>query len=386
VSTLPTTRPFHRFLAAAGSTVLALGLGAGTPAAESVERYTMAAGSLAIYDIAGAVTLEPAAAGEGAVVEVTRAGADADRLRIGQGPVGAWQTLRVIFPTHHVVYDLRGDWGTRINVGDDGRFDDEKLVRAAGPRHRVDINGRGPGLDARADLHVRVPAGRTLALFLAVGAVTVTNVDGDLHIGVSSANVTTQNTRGSIAVESGSGELRVHGATGEVSLDTGSGGAIVRGVRGPTLSLDTGSGQVSVLDAEVDHLKADSGSGGLELADIRSPEIHLDSGSGAVRLGLLRGPLRDLAIDSGSGSVTIRAPRELDASFDISAGSGGVSIDVPHQLTTHDSDHLRGRFGKGTGRISIESGSGGVKIVPHENPGSRTGGGGVGSLLNYAFS
>jgi hypothetical protein len=372
-------------MAVAGTSILALGFGAGLPAAQSIERYPVPAGSVAIYDLAGSVALEPAAAGEGVVVEVTRGGTDGARLRVGQGAVGEWQTLRVIYPGNRVVYDEPGNWGTRVEVGDDGRFDDESLVHSPGTRHRVDISGRGPGLDARADLRVHVPAGRTLALFLAVGAVTVTNVDGNLRIGVGSASVTTQNTHGSIAVESGSGQLRVRNATGEVSLDTGSGGAIVRGVRGARLSLDTGSGEVTVLDAEVDKLKADSGSGGLELADIRAPEIHLDPGSGSVRLDLLSGPLRTLAIDSGSGGVTVRVPRRLDATFDISTGSGGVHIDVPHQITTRDSDHLRGRFGKGSGRIYIESGSGGVRIVPHENTSSRMQGG-VGSLLRFAFA
>lgn len=383
--TPPPTRPLHRFMAAAGTSILALGLSAGPPAAQSVERYPLPSGLVAIYDLVGSVALEPAAAGEGGVVEVTRGGADGARLRVGQGAVGEWQTLRVIFPGNHIVFDEPGNWGTRVDVGDDGRFDDQSLIHSPGARHRVDINGRGPGIDARADLRVHVPAGRTLALFLAVGAVTVTNVDGNLRIGVGSASVTTQNTRGSIAIESGSGQLRVRDATGEVSLGTGSGGAIVRGVRGGRLSLDTGSGQVTVLDVEVDKLNADSGSGGLELADIRAPEIHLDSGSGSVRLGLLSGPLRTLAIDTGSGGVTVRAPRQLDATFDISAGSGGVHIDVPHQITTRDSDHLRGTFGKGGGRIYIESGSGGVRIVPHENSSSRAPGG-MGSLLRFAFA
>lgn len=378
----PPTRPAHRFTAAAAVSMFALAA-TGLPAAESIERYTLPAGSVAIYDLAGHVTLEPGT-GSDVVVEVTRGGADAARLRVQQGQVGDWQTLRVVYPSNRIVYGEPGTWGMQIQVGDDGRFDDETLLRTPGARRKVTIGGRGPGLDAHADLNVRVPAGRTLALFLAAGAATVTNVEGNLRLSAGSASVTTRSTRGSMNVESGSGTLRVRDLVGDLVLDTGSGGAIVRGVRGDELRLDSGSGEVSLLDVEVDRLKADSGSGTLELADIRAPEITLDSGSGSVRLGLLRGPLRAIRIDSGSGGVTVRAPRELDASFTIESGSGGVQIGVPHQIITRDSDQVRGRFGKGTGRIYIETGSGGVRIVPHENSSRLEGG--VGGLIRYAFT
>lgn len=368
----------------AGISILALGAGAGLPAAQSVERHVVPGGSVAIYDLAGRVTLEPATGGD-VVVEVTRGGADGAQLVVAKSAVGDWQTLRIVFPSDRVVYDQPDGWSTRVDVGDDGRFDDQSLIRGDGPRHRVEISRRGPGLDAHADLHVRVPAGRSLALFLAVGAVTVTNVEGRLRLNVGSASVTTRNTRGSMAVESGSGQLRVRDAVGDLVLDTGSGGVTVRGVRGDRMRLDTGSGAVTALDVDVDQLNADSGSGSLELTDIRAPEIRLDSGSGSVRLGLLRGPLRSLHIDTGSGGVTVKAPRDLDASFNIETGSGAVHIGVPHQVITRDSDHVRGQFGKGRGRITIESGSGGVRIVPHDASSSREQGG-LGALIRYGFA
>ena len=198
MSPLP-TRPFHRLTAVAAASMLGLTAGAGLPDAQSIERYSMPAGSVALYDLAGRVTLE-AATGNEVVVEVTRGGTDGARLRVQQGPVGDWQTLRVVFPANHIVYDEPGTWGMQTQVGNDGRFDDEKLIRIPAERHRVEISGRGPGLDAHADLYVRVPAGRTLALFLAAGAATVTNVDGNLRLSVGSASVTTRNTRGSLLV------------------------------------------------------------------------------------------------------------------------------------------------------------------------------------------
>jgi hypothetical protein len=368
----------------AGIWLLAVGLGAGFPATPSTERHVVPGGAVAIYDLAGRVAVEPTT-GTDVVVEVSRGGADAARLRVELGPVGEWQTLRVIFPEARVVYPEPGSWGDRVQVTDDGRFDDGSVIHRSAPRHTVLVTGRGPGLEAHADLRVLVPGGRTLALFLAAGAATVSNVDGDLRVSVASATVTTRQTRGSLVVESGSGELRVNDAEGRISLDAGSGGALVRGARRGPLRLDTGSGGVTVIDAEVDELEAETGSGAVEITDSRSPEIALDTGSGSVRVNLLRGPLRTLDVDCGSGGVTLAVPKQLDATFDVESGSGGVRIEVPHQLLERDGDHLRGRFGDGRGHIRIEAGSGSVRIVPRESFSSQWHGG-PGTLLGNGLA
>jgi hypothetical protein len=367
-------RPFGRAPALAVVSLLALGAGAGLPSARSGERYTLAGPSLAVYDLAGEVVIEPAANGDLAVL-VSRGGADAARLQIESGPIAGVATLRVVFPDSRVVYREPGSWGDRIQVGDDGRFGDEAASHSAAGRHSVLVSGRGPGLEAHADLRIRVPAGRRFALYLGAGRATVTNVDGDLCVSVASAAVTTEHTRGDLRIDSGSGELRVRDARGNVALDTGSGGALVRGLRGERLRLDTGSGGVQVIDAEVGSLVADTGSGSVEITDVRSPEMSLDSGSGSMRLSLL----------SGSGDVTLGVPGDLGAAFDIETGSGGVRIQAPHTIESRDEDHVRGRFGDGRGRIHIESGSGGVRILPRAVSESHLEGG-IGSLLHFAFA
>jgi hypothetical protein len=377
--------------AIAGVPLVTLGLAAGPSAAPSGDRQVLSGPSVAIYDLAGRVTVE-SGTGTDVVVEVTRGGADAAQLEIERGMVGNWQTMRVVFPGNRVVYRDRdrnswsdwGGWGTQIHVGDDGRFSDESLVGGHGRRREVRISGRGNGLEAHADLRVRVPRGKTLALFLAVGECSVTNVDGDLRVDVASASVTTRGTRGSLFIDAGSGELRVSEATGDVSLDTGSGGSTVRGLRGAKLSLDTGSGGVTLSDIEVDQLRADTGSGSVEIEDLKASDIGLDTGSGSVRLSLLPGPLESLMIDSGSGGVILAVPPGIDADFDVDTGSGGIDINVPHKVIESERDHVRGTFGDGRGRIRIETGSGGVRINPRAASGTRQRGG-VGKLIGLTF-
>jgi hypothetical protein len=360
-------------------------LASATPS-PAAERYSLAGPSIAIYDLGGNVTVEGAPGGE-ASVEVTRRGGDAARLRIETGAIGAAQTLRVIFPADRVVVpDLDHHVSDRIQVGDDGRFGDRSEIADDGAsRHTVNVSSGGPGFAAAADLRVRVPAGRKVALHVAAGAVIVTNVDGDLRVDVASATVTTQRTRGALSLDTGSGAVRVRDVQGDLALDSGSGEAIVRGVRGKRLHLDTGSGAVTVLDAQVESLDADTGSGALTIGDTRAPDLRLDSGSGTVKLDLLPGPLRSLEVDSGSGGVTIGVPRDLDATFDIDSGSGGVRIDVPHAVESRDREHLRGRFGEGRGQIHIDGGSGSVRIVPHDAPHSGQESS-LGSFLRFSFA
>src|SRR5262245_9055192 len=331
--------------------------------ARAADRYTVRGSSVAIYSLVGRIDAE-AGTGTDVVVEVTRSGADAAKLRVEQGDVGSWQTLRVIFPANHVTVRGGNFWGTDMRVGDDGRFNDGSLTGEESGRHKVQISSRTGGLEARADVRIQVPKGRKLALFLGVGSLSVTNVDGDLRVDVASADATVRGTRGPLDIDSGSGTIQVSDVAGEVKLDTGSGTTIVRGIRGDRLSLDTGSGGLTVVDAAVDVLNADSGSGSVEIHGLTAQEIALDSGSGSVRMSLLASAPRSIEIDSGSGGVTLTVPENLDASFELEAGSGGIDILVPHELTERSSDHMRGRFGNGKGHIHIDCGSGGVKIVP----------------------
>jgi len=78
----------------------------------------------------------------------------------------------------------------------------------------VRITGRGrDGLEAFADLRVSVPAGKAIALFLGVGKVFVSNVNGSIRVYVASADVAADRTRGTLRVETGSGNVDLRSAS-----------------------------------------------------------------------------------------------------------------------------------------------------------------------------
>jgi DUF4097 and DUF4098 domain-containing protein YvlB len=265
-----------------------------------------------------------------------------------------------------VIYPAIGDSRSTLRVREDGTFGDDHEGLGG---HRVTISGHGGDFEAWADLEVTVPRGQRLVLHLGVGAVAVTNVDGDLKLETASGDVSTTGTRGKLKVDTGSGAVVVHDAQGQVALDTGSGGVEVHRVKGADLSVDTGSGHVTVDDAHVDHLHVDTGSGSVGVRGLDAPRIELDTGSGGIDVDLA-GDIESLTADTGSGHVLLMVPRTLGATFDLSSSSGEVEVAVPHESTHLERDEARGRIGDGRGRIRLESGSGSVRIRPRATGGS----------------
>ena len=333
----------------------------GPAVSQQAERHTISGADIAIYNLAGVARIE-GGSGSDVVVNVTRGGRDAAKLRIETGLVRDRATLRLIYPDDDLVYRGLGPGSsTTVNVREDGTFGDGGGDHdRSGDRRRVRISGSGGGLEAHADLRIAVPTGRRVAVYLAVGQALVSNVNGDLRVDVAAASVTADHSRGSLFVDAGSGDVRVSEAEGEVTIDTGSGDVIVSGVRGPRLSLDTGSGNVTADGIAADVLKVDTGSGNVEASGIKARDVKIDTGSGGVRLVLLS-DIEALHVDTGSGDVTIDVPADFGAHVDIETGSGDIDLrGVQLRATRLQSDHLRGEVGDGRGQMKVSTGSGGV--------------------------
>ena len=342
--------------------------------AQQAERYTLGDDYVAIYDLVGTVRIEP---GTGSVaVQVTRAGADAGSLRIAQGEIDGRSTLRVLYPGDRIRWRGNGDGGdasTQLRVRDDGTFGDldDEHVRGRHGRHgweegrRVTISNQA-GIDARADLVVQVPQGRRVAMYLAVGAVTVANVDGKLAVDAHSAPVTATGVKGELSVDVGSGAVRVSQVDGDLDVDTGSGSVEVSRYQGSALSIDTGSGDVTGTDLTGDEVTIETGSGEIRLTGVTAPTVSLETGSGGITAELRR-DITSLQAETGDGDVAIRAPASLGAEIEIETSSGDIETDFPMQITRHGRDHMVGTIGDGKGTIAIETGSGGIRLLKSSN-------------------
>ncbi|MEO8227643.1 MAG: DUF4097 family beta strand repeat-containing protein [Gemmatimonadota bacterium] len=328
-----------------------------SPLAAQSSRHTISGRDVAIYNLAGDVRVE-AGTGPDVVAEITRAGSDASQLRIESGPVRGRQTLRVIYPGNRIVYPALGERShTETTVRDDGTFGDDH-----DDSHRVTIAGSGRGLEAAADMRVLIPKGQRAAIYLAVGKITVTNVDGDLTLDAASANVDASGTAGTLRIDVGSGSVRVTGGEGDIDIDTGSGDVALERLRGRQVRIDTGSGEVTARGLAANELHVDTGSGSVRLAAISASRASLDTGSGTIEIDS-DGRLEEVTAETGSGDITIRAPGSLSAAVDIETSSGSIDSDFDIAITRREEDHIVGRIGSGNGRIRLESGSGDVRLV-----------------------
>src|SRR5919204_1988865 len=215
------------------------------PVTAQTNRYVLKGDSVAVYNLVGELRVE-AGTGSDVVVDVQRGGADAAKLQIESGPLRGRETLRIIYPDDVIVMpDWGRGWNTTMRVRDDGTFGDDESDSEGGHRHgwfhnredrEVRITGRSrDGLEAYADLHVSVPAGKGIGLYLGVGKAFVTNVDGKIRVSVASADISADHTRGLLKIGSGSGNVDLHDGAGDVNLETGSGDITVTGATGTRL-------------------------------------------------------------------------------------------------------------------------------------------------------
>jgi DUF4097 and DUF4098 domain-containing protein YvlB len=342
--------------------ILPFVLAAPTTLVAQQEPHSLEGDDVAIYNLAGEVSVE---AGQGSIgVLVSRGGGAAGQLRVQQGEIDGWETLRVIYPSDHIVYSRSGSgsFTTQLRVRDDGTFGDEHGWNERSRGRRVTIMDRGDGLDAHADLRISVPSGRQVAIHLAVGKVTVTNVNGRISVDAHCAPVTATGTRGELSVNVGAGMVHVSQAEGDLSVDTGSGSVDVSRYHGDKLSVDTGSGDVTGTELEAAELSIDTGSGDIRLTGVTAPEVTLETGSGSVTTDLRR-EINSLSVQTGSGNIAITAPPTLSASVEIETASGEIESDFPLTVTRHSRDHVEGRIGDGKGTIAIETGSGGIRLL-----------------------
>jgi hypothetical protein len=332
------------------------------PLAAQTERHALSGSRVALYNLVGEVRIER---GRGRTVEfeITRRGADARQLRIETGDVRGIPTLRVIYPDDQIVYDRGGErsWGsTESRIRSDGTWGDDNGWRDG---RRVRISSRGNGLEAWADIRVLVPDGQKFDANLLVGELKAYDVDADLSLDAASARITADRVQGMLNIDNGSGGIAVRDTRGSsLRLDTGSGGVTIERVKADECSIDTGSGSVTGIGAVCDRLDIDVGSGGVRLLETSAGAISVESGSGGVTLDLRQSP-RSASVESGSGTVSITVPSNFGATVDIETGSGGITTDFPITTNRFARRELHGTIGDGRGRLRVETGSGGVRLL-----------------------
>jgi lia operon protein LiaG len=348
-----------------GATLALLTLLPASLAAQQPSTYSLTGSAAAVYNLVGEATIQ-GGTGSSVSVQVTPVGSDAGQLKIQNDEIRGRQTLRVVYPEDRIVYRALGRGSnSRFSIREDGTWGGDwngERDWHSGRGRQITVRGDGDGLEAAANLRITIPAGKRVAVYVGVGRVEVSNVDGDLRVDAASADITARETRGTLHLDTGSGNLRLERAEGSTGLDTGSGDVVVTGYQNGTLNIDSGSGSINASDLDVQDLQIDTGSGDIELEGVTTLRLSLESGSGSIRATLRNSP-GVAEVETGSGDVTLRLPDPADATVDLETGSGDFTIDFPLQLIKKSEGTIRGRIGAGNGRISIETGSGDITLT-----------------------
>ena len=312
-------------------------------------------------------------------------GKDANRDRIHVRLDG--ETLTVDYPlaqgTHFVYPELAT--GSRANFywnpeGGSTHYGIKDLV-GIGDHRKITVTRSGSAPEMWADVEIRVPAKGHLEVVDGVGTLHAEGVEGDLAVRVhtgsikaekivgeldadtGSGSVSVASVKGRVTADTGSGPVTVENVDGDLDVDTGSGSVNITGAHGTKIHADTGSGSVHLSNIACDVLKVDTGSGGINVQSATIGSGHFDTGSGGVQLVIdqLRGG--PILVDTGSGSVSLDLPSDPSATVNASTGSGGIHVDLDNvDWVKNARDDKTFRVGKGEARITLETGSGSIRV------------------------
>jgi DUF4097 and DUF4098 domain-containing protein YvlB len=320
---------------------------AGAPPAPGQQRHRLQGKRVAIYNLVGNVEVV-AGSGPDVLVEMRREGRDSHLLRVASGPIEGCETLRVIYPADRIVYARLGpmnNWTVRVR--DDGTFN-------GGGGRRVIIVGMGPGLEAYADMTIRVPPQRQVSVHLAGGDMSARDVEADLQLTAAGGDIEASGIRGELTMTTGGGDVSARNVQGALVMKTGGGEISAGNIRGTT-TVRTEGGNISANDIQGE-LRIDTGGGDVKVGTVQGATIN--TGGGEVSASDVRGVL---TIRTGGGDVSVRT---VQGALTINTGGGNV------QGTAIRGDTVRVDVGGGDIRLSdvhapklhLETGGGEVDL------------------------
>jgi len=202
---------------------------------------------------------------------------------------------------------------------------EETSVRASSGSGRIEVSGlRGP---------VRLES--------ASGGLRLLDVSGDAETRSSSGSQQLTNIGGSARTRANSGSLTLENVRGEVRVEAGS-GRVTIAHPGARVYAETRSGEIRVDDAPSD--------------------VHAEAGSGSINVSGSPKERFLWEIETRSGSVTLDLGMRSSYRLEARTSSGRFRLEPELRIQEQTRRLLRATAGDGIGRISVQTGSGTIRL------------------------
>ena len=222
------------------------------------------------------------------------------------------------------------------------RFESEPPVILADGRLQVGhVKDKRYGRNVSIRYEIVVPVDTEVKSYTGSGSQEISGVSGPVQAGTGSGRLTLTDVGGAVSARSGSGAIIAEGIAGSFEAHSGSGKVRLTQAAPGDVVVTTGSGS-SELHGVVGALRVKAGSGRIVVDGQQTGAWNLDTGSGSVRVSL-----------------------PIDAAFELNAESGSGSINIEHPLTVQgkiSKRHLRGKVRGGGELLTIDTGSGSIRV------------------------
>lgn len=210
----------------------------------------------------------------------------------------------------------------------------------------------------RINYTIEVPENTEVRLRNGSGDVQVTGIEGPVSLETGSGNIQVMRTQQRADVSAGSGDIVVRDVNGPLVINARSGELEIESVRGD-IRAETGSGDIRITRPG-GRIQARASSGDIEIDGI-SADLRLHTGSGDCHVVGNPAPSSSWEIETRSGEAVLDVPER--ASFQILARSrGDIDSEIEMNVEEKSRRQLRGRVGKGEARVTVETGSGRIRI------------------------
>jgi hypothetical protein len=232
---------------------------------------------------------------------------------------------------------------------------------------------------AYIDYTIEVPSVFDAKISSTSGDVQITSIEGGVKVFGSSGDVFLKSIGGAAFVELSSGTIDTDGVGKDLYVRMSSGDAIVRSVGGSvTIQATSGdavvedvAGNASVVLSSGD-LTFEGGNGDLHV-ETHSGDIQATRVEGSVSAEATSGDIyvtidplgaKEHALKSSSGDVDVSFEAREGYGFvlEVDTSSGSIEGNLEIKLDEISRKTLRGIVGTGTGRLSIETASGDIRI------------------------